>query len=79
MKSSERHTEEAHLVVDVVAAHSDGVHDVLPSLVLSRGAVRDVVRVVFRSKVMTELVSRHQVGFLWRRHKPITDSRTPPQ
>lgn len=79
MKRSERHTEQAHLVVDVVAAHSDGVHDVLPSLVLSRGAVRDVVRVVFRSKVMTELVSRHQVGFLWRQQEPITDSRTPPQ
>lgn len=55
-----------HLVVDVVSANGDGVHDVLPSLVLSGGAVPDVVWVVFCSKVMAELVSRHQVCFLWR-------------
>lgn len=60
-----------HLVVDVVSAHSDGVHDVFSSLVFSRGAVRQVVGVVLCSEVMTELVSRHQVCFLWRRHTDV--------
>lgn len=58
-----------YLVVDVVSTHSDGVHDILPSLIFSGGTIRHVVWVVFCSKVVTELVSGHQVCFLWRPHQ----------
>lgn len=60
-----------HLVVDVVSAHGDRVHDVLPTLILSGGAVWDVVGVMLCSEVMAELVGGHQVGFLWRRRQTV--------
>ena len=48
-----------YLVVDMVSAHSDRVHDELPAVVVAGSAVWDVVRIVFCSKVMAEFVSRH--------------------
>lgn len=55
-----------HLVVDVVSAHSDGIHDILPTLVLSGGTLR-FVRVVLCAEVMAEFMGCHQVRFLWKR------------
>lgn len=57
-----------HLVVDVVTAHSNGVHDVFPSLVFLGGTVWDVVWVMFCSKIVTQFVRCHQVGFLGREY-----------
>lgn len=48
----------------MVAAHGDGVHDELAALVLGRGAVRQVVGVVFCSEVVAQLMGGDQVGFL---------------
>lgn len=43
---------ELYLVVVMVPTHSDGVHDELPSAVVSRGTVGDVVWVVLRTEVV---------------------------
>lgn len=53
-----------YLVVDVVSTHSNGVHDKLAPLVIAGSTIRNVVRVMFCSKVMTQLVCSHQVCFL---------------
>lgn len=53
-----------YLIVLVVTAHSYGVHDVLPSLVLIWGTFRQTVWVVLCSKVVPQFVSRNKVSFL---------------
>ena len=53
-----------YLIVLVVTAHSYGVHDVLPSLVLIWGTFRQTVWVVLCSKVVLQFVSRNKVSFL---------------
>lgn len=53
-----------YLVVDVVSAHSDGVHDKLPSQVVTGSTDRDVVRIMLGTKVVTQLMSGHQIGLL---------------
>lgn len=58
-----------NLVVDVVSAHSDGIHDVFAPLVFPGSTVGDVIRVVLCPKVMAQLVSRHQVCLLRANHK----------
>lgn len=62
------HQFRGYLVVVMVAAHSNRVHDKLPPLVVTGSTVGDVVGVVLCSKVMAQLVSGHQVGLLMR-HK----------
>lgn len=57
-----------YLVVDMVSAHSDRVHDKLPPMVITGSTVRDVVRIVLCSKVMAKLMGRHQICLLFR-HK----------
>lgn len=54
-----------YLVVDVVSAHGDGVHDELPAVVVARSAEGDVVGVVLRAKIVAQFVSGHQIGLLW--------------
>lgn len=54
----------SHLVVDVITAHSDRIHDKLPALISSRSTAWNVVRIMFRSKVVSQLVGCHQVSFL---------------
>lgn len=56
--------EDRYLIVLVVTAHSYGVHDVLPSLVLIWGTFRQTVWVVLCSKVVPQFVSRNKVSFL---------------
>lgn len=53
-----------HLIVCVISAHGYRVHDILPTLVLSRGTIWHVIRVMFCPKVVTELMRGHQVCFL---------------
>ena len=53
-----------YLVVGVVSAHSDGVHNKLAPFVITGGAVLDVAWVVLRTKVVPQLMSGHQVCFL---------------
>lgn len=53
-----------YLVVDVVSTHSNGVHDKLAPLVITGSTISNVVRVMFCSKVMTQLMCGHQVCFL---------------
>lgn len=63
-ESFDRRFEEHYLVIVVVPAHSDGVHDKLAPVVVARGAVVHVVRVVLSSKVVAQLMGCHQIGFL---------------
>ena len=56
--------EDTYLIVLVVTAHSYGVHDVLPSLVLIWGTFCQTVWVMLCSKVVPQFVSRNQVSFL---------------
>lgn len=53
-----------HLIICVISAHGDRVHDILPTLVLSRGTIWHVIRVMFCPKVVTQLMCGHQVRFL---------------
>ncbi|XP_062413387.1 disintegrin and metalloproteinase domain-containing protein 17-like [Pungitius pungitius] len=53
---------------DQVSAHSDGVHDELPPVVVTGSAARDVVGIVLRSKIMGELVSGHQYQQVGQTH-----------
>lgn len=54
----------SHLIIGVISAHGYRVHDILPTLVLSRGTIGHVIRVVFCPKVVPELMCGHQVCFL---------------
>ena len=56
--------EDTYLIVLVVAAHSYGVHDILPSLVLIWGTFRQTIWVVLCSKVVPQFVSCNEVSFL---------------
>lgn len=53
-----------YLVVDVISAHGDGVHDKLPAVVVCGSADGDVVGVVLCAKIVAQFVSRHQIGLL---------------
>ena len=55
-----------YLIVDLVPAHSDGVHDELPPMVVRGSAGRQVVGVMLRAKVMPQLVGGDQVRLLGR-------------
>lgn len=57
-----------YLVVDVISAHSDGVHNKLPSQVITGSTDRDVVRIVLGTKVVAQLMSGHQIGLLEGAH-----------
>lgn len=57
-----------YLVVDVVSAHGDGVHDKLPAVVVAGGAEGDVVGVVLRAEIVAQLVGGDQIGLLRRRN-----------
>lgn len=70
-----------YLVVDVVSAHGDGVHDKLPAVVVAGSAEGDVVGVVLRAEVVAQLVSGHQIGLLGRcnNNTRIMNCETPDQ
>lgn len=71
----------AYLVVDVVSAHGDGVHDKLPAVVVAGSAGGDVVGVVLRAEIVAQLVSGHQIGLLGQRNNNthIMNCETPDQ
>lgn len=54
-----------YLVVDVVSAHGNRVHDELPAVVVVRSTEGDVIGVVLRAEVVAQFVSGHQIGLLW--------------
>lgn len=53
-----------YLVVDVVSAHGDGVHDKLPTLVVAGSAQGDSVGVVLCAEIVAQFVSSNQIGLL---------------
>ncbi len=55
---------EGYLIVDMVSADGNRVHDKLPPLVVTGSAVRDVVGIVLCSEVMAQLMSGHQICLL---------------
>ena len=54
----------SYLVVGVVSAHCDGVHDKLAPMIVVRGTGLDIVWIVLRPKVVAQFMGGHQVSFL---------------
>lgn len=58
-----------YLIVFMISTDSNGIHDVFPSLVFSGGTLRQTVRIMLCSEVMSKFVRRNQVSLLFLKSK----------